>query len=186
MSGNVPTDGRGRGMRILRWVPFLVTILEVVVFVAVGRWIGFGWAIVAMLACGVAGMIALRVVGLSTWRRLREQAAGPGATAAQARDALAGVGTRIFGAFLLMAPGFVSSAVGALLLIPPVGRFMGGLMPSAILAGSVWRGRSAAQQPRGDVVEGEVVEVNVDDIDPPDRSASDYRDVIPLPEGRDE
>lgn len=185
MSGYGPVAGGGRGMRVLRWLPFLVTILEVVVFVAVGRWIGFGWAILTMLGCGVAGMIALRVVGLNTWRRLREQAAGGGASAAQARDTLAGVGTRILGAFLLMVPGFVSSVAGVFLLIPPVSRVVGRMVPVTVLGGGLWRGR-AASAGGPDVVEGEVVEVDVDGVEAPDGSASGDRDVIPLPERRDD
>lgn len=183
---------RGMSGRMLRWLPFLVTILEIAVFIAVGRWIGFGWAVLFLLASGVIGMVALRVVGLSTWRRLRQQALTRSPNAAQARDALAGVGVRILGAFLLIVPGFVTSVVGLGLLIPPVGRAVSRRLPRPIIAGSLWRAR--ADRPSGsrdsqaapDVVEGEVVEVDIDDVDPPDRSAPDYRDVIPVDEGRDE
>lgn len=179
---------RSATARMLRWLPFLLTILEIVVFVAVGRWIGFGWALLILIGSGVLGLTALRLVGLSTWRRLREQAIARNANAAAARDALAGVGVRILGAFLLIVPGFLSSAVGALLLIPPIGRLVSRKLPQAIVAGSLWRardGRRAPDQTSGqDVVAGEVVDV--DEVDPPDRSAPDYRDVIPLDEGRDE
>lgn len=184
MSGSPYIDrpgGDGRMSRVLRWLPFLGMVVEVVVFVAVGRWIGFGWALLLLVGSGVAGLVALRVVGLSTWRRLREQAVTRGSGAAQAREALAGVGVRILGAMLLILPGFVSSVAGALLLVPPLGRVVGRLIPGTIVTGSLWR--AGTRQPGGaggpDVVEGEVVEVDVEDLDPPDRSAPDFRDAIP-------
>jgi len=183
------TNRPGVGSRMLRWIPFLATLLEIFVFVLVGQAIGFGWAFFALFVSAAVGLFALRAVGLNTWRRLRKQAVSPTADIAAVQDALAGVGVRIFGALLVIVPGFVSTVVGLVLLVPPVGRLVSRLMPGAIVAGSLWR-RGPAGSPTGandgDVVPGEVVEVDVENVPEPDPSAPDYHDAITLPEGRDE
>lgn len=96
-------------------------LAETLAFWAVARWIGVGWALVALFGTMFFGM------AIAMWEVRRMLA---GATArtpdgqtvlkAQRPGALAGnVGLTIIGGLLLSAPGFVSAVIGALLIFAP-------------------------------------------------------------------
>ena len=127
----------------------LYLIVEIAAFVAVGKWIGFGWAILALIGLFTVGVVA------AAWemRRLTARAmddaisareamggTGPGTADAraahasaspadrekQARKALASAGTLVMdsamlmvGCVLLALPGFVTAVLGLLLILPP-------------------------------------------------------------------
>ena len=54
----------------------LVTLgaIEIFVFVQVGEWIGYGWAIVALIAIALFGFWLVKREGLGTWRRAQADA----------------------------------------------------------------------------------------------------------------
>jgi UPF0716 protein FxsA len=96
----------------------LVTLgaIEIFVFVQVGEWIGYGWAIVALIAIALFGIWLVKREGLGTWRRAQAQMRAGEIPAAEAVD-----GALIAGAgLLLIVPGFVTDVIGLLLLLPPL------------------------------------------------------------------
>jgi UPF0716 protein FxsA len=96
----------------------LITLgaIEVFVFVQVGQWIGFGAAILALLAVSLVGAWLVKREGLGTWRRAQAQLRGGEIPANEVVD-----GALIAGAgLLLIVPGFVTDVIGLLLLLPPL------------------------------------------------------------------
>lgn len=94
-------------------------IAELYVMIEVARWIGFFWMLLLLFASAVSGMLILRHRGRVHWQRFR------GAVSARrppAREAFDGVMITA-GAFLLIIPGFLTSLIGALILLPPT-RFL--------------------------------------------------------------
>lgn len=88
---------------------------ELYVMIEVARWIGFFWMLLLLFASAVAGMLILRHRGRVHWQRFR------GAVSDRrppAREAFDGVMITA-GAFLLIVPGFLTTLIGILVLLPP-------------------------------------------------------------------
>jgi UPF0716 protein FxsA len=98
---------------------FLVLIgvpaLEVFVFIEVGLAIGWLLASVLLVGTSLLGLRLLRVQGRSALRRVSLAMSGRGAPGAAALDGA----LWFLGCILLVAPGFVTDAFGAMLLLPP-------------------------------------------------------------------
>ncbi len=93
-----------------------VPVIEIAVFIEIGGRIGLWWTVGLVVLTAVIGTALLRHQGLSTLARARaslDQGKLP------VRELLDGVCLLIAGA-LLLTPGFVTDAVGALLLVPPL------------------------------------------------------------------
>lgn len=100
-------------------LPLLVLItmgaIEIFVFVQVGEWIGYGAAILLLIAIALLGVWLVKREGLATWRRAQAQLRAGEIPAGEAVD-----GALIAGAgLLLIVPGFVTDVIGLLLLLPP-------------------------------------------------------------------
>jgi UPF0716 protein FxsA len=96
----------------------LVTMsaIEIFVFVQVGQWIGYGWAVLALIAIALFGIWLVKREGLGTWRRAQAQMRAGEIPAGEVVD-----GALIAGAgLLLIIPGFVTDVIGLLLLLPPL------------------------------------------------------------------
>jgi UPF0716 protein FxsA len=96
----------------------LITLgaIEIFVFIQVGQWIGFGAAILALIAISILGAWLVKREGLGTWRRAQAQLRAGEIPAAEVVD-----GALIAGAgLLLVVPGFVTAVIGLLLLLPPL------------------------------------------------------------------
>ncbi len=94
-------------------------IAEIYVMVLVAQAIGFFWMLSLVFLSAVAGIMVLRHRGRVHWQRLR------GAVSERrppAREAFDGVMITT-GAALLIIPGFITAALGLLLLFPPT-RFL--------------------------------------------------------------
>jgi len=97
---------------------FLVGLLvflvaEIAAFVAVGEHIGFGWAVLILLGVSSIGPFIIRQVGLGVLSRARDRLArGELPT----RELLDGVVVLSAGTMICI-PGFVSDAVGLLLMV---------------------------------------------------------------------
>lgn len=156
---------RPRRPHKLRWALatlLLVPVLELVVIVAVGQWIGLWWTIGLLLAMSALGAWLVRREGSRTWSALRH-AVNSGRMPGQE---LADAALVLVGGVLLLAPGFVSDALGLFLVLPvtrPLSRrWLQAIVGSRILGGVVpapsgWDpppGRS----PGADVIEGEIIE----------------------------
>ena len=91
-------------------------VVEVFAFLAVAEAIGPGWAVLAVAAGCLIGLLLLRREGMRAWRRFRDAEDRGEPPGRRVSDRLVG----LLGALLLAVPGFVTGVVGLLLLIPPV------------------------------------------------------------------
>jgi len=104
--------------RVRAWAPLLLVVAavaEVVVFVLVVRWIGGPAAVLLALATSVLGMVLLRREGIRAWRRFRSALEAGEPPGVRVADGLVG----LVGALMLALPGFLSDALGLLLVLPP-------------------------------------------------------------------
>lgn len=90
-------------------------VAEILVFVEVGHAIGWPAAILILLATSVLGTQLLRIQGRAAFARVSLAVSERRAPGRAALDGVLG----FLGAMLLVLPGFVSDALGALLLLPP-------------------------------------------------------------------
>lgn len=137
-----------------KWIVFLVAsawvALEVAVLLWVGHLIGLGWTLAWIFASSLLGIAMVRVAGLNgvvrIHRKLRQQELPT--------LELVDMALILIGGFLLIAPGFLSDALGLLLLLPPVRWAVRGL--TRALFGNLGEGlRQRAQPgaPSDDVIE---------------------------------
>ncbi|MFG1721343.1 FxsA family protein [Micromonospora chalcea] len=111
--------------RGLKYVPpalLLLTLLELAVFVLVGRAVGFGAAVLLVFGASLLGLVLLRREGMRAWRGFRAAAQAGRPPGPEVTDGLVG----LLGALLLAMPGLFSGVVGLLLLLPPLRRVAGG------------------------------------------------------------
>ncbi|MEV0155771.1 FxsA family protein [Micromonospora sp. NPDC050686] len=167
-----------RGLRYVPVALLLAVILELAVFVGVGRAIGFGSAVLLVFAASLLGLVLLRREGMRAWRGFRDSVQAGQPPGERVTDGLVG----LLGALLLAVPGLFSGVVGLVLLVPPVRRLVrGGVRRvaerrvSSVAAGDLFgprrvRVRQGAPQPTdtaqtgqpapepGRAIEGEIVE----------------------------
>ena len=93
----------------------VVPIAELAVIIAVGREIGVGPTVLVLLADAILGSMLARSQGRAAWLRFTEatRAGRP-----PAREVIDGA-LILFGAALLLTPGFLTDVFGILLLLPP-------------------------------------------------------------------
>lgn len=103
------------------WLPLPLLIAFIVVPLAelwlimrVGERIGAGWTIVALLAVSFVGAALVKREGATAWRRFRD-ALGTRIPAVEVVDGA----LVLIGGTLLLTPGFLTDAVGLVLVIPP-------------------------------------------------------------------
>jgi UPF0716 protein FxsA len=130
-------------------------LIEVAVFIQVGGRIGVGWTIGLCLLTALIGTTMIRHQGLSVLQRAREQMAR---NEPPVREVFEGFCLVIAGA-LLLTPGFVTDALGGLLLLPPVRQVLFARVRKQIeirAAAGPGRGSGRPGQPgRGPTIEGE-------------------------------
>jgi len=89
-------------------------VLELVAFGAVAAAIGFGWALILLLAGSFAGVLVLRRAGGNHIARMRI-ALAQGSISSLTADTTGGL--ILIAGFLLLIPGFITDAAGVLLLL---------------------------------------------------------------------
>jgi UPF0716 protein FxsA len=98
----------------------LVPVLEITAFIYVGQWIGLSPTIGLVLLTSIAGAMLLRIQGFGALRRIQkdlQKGVMPGKELADGFLVLiAGI--------LLILPGFITDAIGLLLMVPPVRRLV--------------------------------------------------------------
>lgn len=129
-----------------------VPLLEIAVFIQVGDVVGLWWTLVLIVATAVAGTVLLRLQGLATLARARDTLNRGGVPVQEVLD---GVCLLISGA-LLLTPGFVTDAVGGLLLVPALRH---GLQRWALARLSARGGRGRVDD---GVIDGEYTDVSED------------------------
>jgi UPF0716 family protein affecting phage T7 exclusion len=107
---------------------FLLPLGEMAAFVAVALWIGWIPAVCLFLATSILGLLILRRSGRSDLDRFRDAFRREGLGAIHLESP--GLGPML-GGILLVFPGFITDAAGALLLVPLVRRGLRGLIARA-------------------------------------------------------
>jgi UPF0716 protein FxsA len=141
----------------------VVPIAEIALIIQVGEWIGVWWTIALLLADAVLGSLLLRTQGRAVWRRF-SVAVSEGRI--PHREVLDGV-LVIFGAALMLAPGFITDVIGALFLLPPTRALMRRLLVRRAVLRIVGTPRAASRNGRPDDIETTAVDVESDRLDPP-------------------
>jgi UPF0716 protein FxsA len=150
-----------------------VPILEIAVFIQAGDIFGLWPTLAAVVATAVVGAALLRAQGLATLGRARRQLDRGQVPIA---EVLTGVCLLIGGA-LLLTPGFITDALGFLLLIPPVRQVLGRWVLSALVRSPnsrVWVDGEEIATPRHDPAPtpDDVIDVEYTEISEPDDTAA--------------
>jgi UPF0716 protein FxsA len=151
---------------------WLYIVVELAVAVALMWAVGPGWAVAVLLGTFLLGLV---LVGSQFRRQVAALRLARGNPQGAVADGLL-VG---LGGALMLIPGLVSSALGALMLLPPtrsavrpvatamltrgVTRRMGAMSPGSVFPGSVFPGGTREGYIDGEVVDGEVIGEGVDD-----------------------
>jgi UPF0716 protein FxsA len=109
----------------------VVPIAEIYVIIQVGQAIGALWTILLLIADSIIGARLLSWQGRRAWLRFQETIA---AGRLPHREVIDGVLIIVGGAFLL-APGFITDALGLVLLIPPSRAVVRRLLARTIVRG---------------------------------------------------
>lgn len=160
-----------------RLLPLLYIVIEILVFVLVGQWIGFGWTVLLVLATFIGGMVLAGWQFRELVRRSMTDRAHPGRLTADA--ALSAVG-----AVLVALPGLFTAVLGILLLLPPtravVRRLLGGALRSRITSfgGASFTTVSGVSMPQTRDVDGwgEVIDHHSNEFGDDDQDDRDNRD----------
>lgn len=138
----------------------VIAIAEMATFFWVESRIGLGWALLLALATAFIGSYLVRRAGLSVLVRIRQKmnrAELPG------RELSHGAAILVAGAFLI-SPGFITDTLGFLLLLPAVREMIHGVI-SKRLTSRVTVVTSNFQTPPRDVIQGEVIDIDPDDVE---------------------
>ena len=106
-------------MRFFAWF-FLISIVELATFFWVEDRIGLGWALLLALVTAVMGSYLVRRAGM---KALMQFQTAMGSGRLPARELTHGAAILVAGAFLIT-PGFLTDAIGFILLIPAVRDFI--------------------------------------------------------------
>ncbi len=138
-------------------------LIEIMVLIKAGEEIGFWPTIGLLFAAGVLGVLVIRRQGVTMVGRMLN-AVNEGRLPLE--PMLDGYAMVVAGALLIM-PGFVSDAIGLLLLVPPVRTFAIRRALSGVAGGPVNYGAKAQsrRQPGGPTVIEDVTYERLDDED---------------------
>lgn len=133
-----------------------ISLLEIVVIIQVGTAIGAWPTVTLLVAASVLGAVLLRREGARAWQQLRDtfqQGKWPG-------DAVAHGALVLVGGTLLVTPGFVTDALGFVLLVRP-GRAL-----VLALARRRWTstGPTVASKGRRASIEQDIIDIEVVDV----------------------
>lgn len=144
----------GRRVALLLFLAFVVMpILEIFVLIQVGQAIGPWWTILLLVLDSIIGAWLIKREGRRAWQALQARLQTGQMPARELAD---GVLVVLGGAFML-SPGFVTDALGILLILPITRPLFRGLLTSYALNRITTR-TSPGTSPQGDVVRGEVVD----------------------------
>ena len=133
----------------------VVPLAEIYVLIQVGQVIGVWWTILLLIADSVLGTWLIRREGGRAWRALQTALSSGRMPARELADGA----LILIGGTLMLAPGFVTDAVGILLILPltrPVAR----RLLTTVVARRLVVVPSSSRRPPGEgpVVPGEVVD----------------------------
>ncbi|BDX02654.1 MAG: FxsA family protein [Marinomonas sp.] len=154
-------------MRFALLLFILVPIVEMTVLIQVGSKIGALATVGLVFLTAIIGVTLIRKQGLETSLKAQEKMRRGELPAAEVAEGV----MLIFAGLCLLIPGFVTDAIGALLLVPPLRKlFAAGLIvkfiSSMMARGTQWRAGQGTYSSRdGDIIEGEYVQDDNDLID---------------------
>lgn len=153
-------------------VMIVVPILEIAVFILVGRYIGLWPTLAGIVLTALIGTMIIRHQGTGLVAAAKKSIA---AGEAPVGEVLQGLALLVAGA-LLVTPGFISDTLGFLLLVPPLRRGLAAMMVAQatrraemrMRAATTAAGAGAGTRPGADVIiEGEWREVEPETGDLP-------------------
>lgn len=101
----------------MRWVIItllVIPILEITVFVWAGGTFGAWWVIGLILLTGIIGLALAKQQGIETWRRAKQSFHTGHYPTEQIIDGIC----ILLGGILLITPGFITDAIGFMLVLP--------------------------------------------------------------------
>lgn len=132
---------------------FIWLLIEIAVFILIGEWIGLAWTLALIILTTVLGLILLRSQSLTVLKKMHEGMRAGRPTVFMNKETpfvmLAGM--------LLLIPGFITDAVGLVLLIPA----LPGLLASQSKSSEASNDSSHGQ--KDNVIDGECWEDKSDD-----------------------
>ncbi len=132
----------------------LIPLIEIALFVIVGRWIGV-WATLGLVVlAAVAGSLILRNRGLAAAQGLRRF---------NGLQPIAGEALIAVAAVLLILPGFLTDIVGLALLTPPIRH----ALIAAVAARIAVHGAGSGRRPDDQVIDGEFIDLDTPRPDQP-------------------
>ncbi len=135
----------------------LVPLIEISLFIEIGGRIGVGATVAIVILTAVLGTTLLRQQGLAVFRRAQESLGRGEVPVAEVFDGLC---LLVAGAVLL-APGFLTDAIGILLFVAPFRRWLGRALIRRVHVG----GADHRDKPAHRTIEGEYRHVPPDDED---------------------
>ncbi|WP_081845364.1 FxsA family protein [Mycolicibacterium aromaticivorans] len=137
---------------------FLYAVVELAVLAALTWSVGIGWTLLILLASSVIGVA---LAGSQVKKQILKLSTRTDPQGAVADSMLVALGT-----VLMFVPGIVSTAVGALMLLPPTRRVVRPLAGMLLTRGitrrvSVINLTAPGYSGRGDYIDGEIVEEQV-------------------------
>lgn len=120
----------------------VIPFMEIALFVTIGGRIGVGVTLLWVLATGILGAVLVRAEPQRSAQDVRQALAMD----ADPANPMAHSALRLLGALMLVIPGFLTDALGALLLTTPVRSFLLLRFHASL---------QAARPARDDVIEGE-------------------------------
>lgn len=108
-----------RGLPFALLLFILVPITEIWLMIDIGSVIGAGWTVLAIISTAIIGASLVRYQGIGVYSRLNQTAARGEIPAMEMIEGL----TLLISGVLLLTPGFITDALGFLILIPPLRRW---------------------------------------------------------------
>lgn len=135
----------------------LVPVIELYVLIAIGEQIGAALTVFLVIATAIMGALLVRIQGFTTFVRAQQSIARGQAPAVELLEGLA----LFLSGFMLLVPGFVTDALGFVLLVPPVRQaFARHLLRNQrfMFRGHYQQAGRYRHSREDDVIEGEVVD----------------------------
>lgn len=154
-------------MRFALLLFILVPIIEMTVLIQVGSEIGSLATVGLVFLTAIVGVSLIRKQGLETSLKAQEKMRRGELPASEVAEGV----MLLFAGLCLLIPGFVTDAIGGLLLIPMLRKlFAAGLvvklMSSVMARGTQWRSHGYYESSKeGDIIEGEYANEDNDLID---------------------
>lgn len=152
-------DRRVRWVQAVLFIVFIVLpMIEIYLIVQVGQQIGVLWTVGLLVLSGFVGTWLIRHEGARTWRALREALDSGRMPATEIADGA----LILVGGTLMVAPGFITDALGILLIFPltrPIfRRVLAAAVSRRLLSGAIDVRRPGPGPSSGPVVRGEVID----------------------------